>query len=155
VIDLHELLAQVQRAPRVNGYVAPSTETRLSPIDGLGLFAKRAIRKGAVVAAWGGRVTTAAEIRKLPKDIGFHYALELYPGFYLAERSVEELDSADFINHSCRPNCRISGRFVLVARRDIKKDEELTANFSSRKQTGRKFACRCGAKGCKGVVHFD
>ena len=138
----------------MHNYVAPQTETRLSPIHGLGLFAKKPIKKGEVVAAWGGKVTTEAELEKLPKDIGFHYALELYPGLYLAERCRDELDSADFINHCCRPSCRIKDRFVLITRRDIEKGEELTADFSSKAGQGKSFACRCGAPACKGVVYF-
>ena len=153
--DTAALLAQVRRTPRVHGYIAPETETRLSSIHGLGLFAKAPIPAGTVVAAWGGRVTTLAEVERLPAGIGFHYALELYPGFYLAERRVEELDSADFINHSCAPNCRIEQRFVLLAARDIAPDEELTADFSGRPGEGREFACKCGAPSCKGLIYFD
>lgn len=153
--DTSALLAQVRRTPRVHNYIAPETETRFSPIHGLGLFATAAIPAGAVVAAWGGRVTTLAEVQRLPPEIGFHYALELYPGFYLAERRVEELDSADFINHSCAPNCRIAERFVLLAARDVVAEEELTADFSGRPGEGREFVCHCGAPACKGLIYFD
>lgn len=155
VTDYSALLAQVRRTPRVHGYVAPETETRFSPIHGLGLFAKAPVAAGTVVAAWGGRVTTVEEIERLPAEIGFHYALELYPGLYLAERRIEELDSADFINHSCAPNCRIADRLVLLANRDIGADEELTADFSGRPGEGRRFTCNCGVAACKGLIHFD
>ena len=36
-----------------------------------------------------------------------------------------EPEPADFINHSCDPNCVLSGNVVLVARRDIAVGEEL------------------------------
>ncbi len=149
------MLAQLKKTPRVHGYISPKTETRISPIQGLGLFAKQNIQKGEIVAAWGGCVTTKSEIKRLSKDIGFHYALELYPGFYLAERNEKELDSADFINHSCNSNCKNINKFVMTAKRDIAKNEELTSDFSNHKKTGEKFTCNCGSKNCKKVIYFD
>lgn len=83
-MDYEKMLEQVRRTPRVNGYVSPNTETRESPIQGLGLFARQEIPAHEVVAVWGGKVTTKEEVEKLPEDIGYHYALELHPGFYLA-----------------------------------------------------------------------
>lgn len=152
---MKKILAQLKKKPRVHGYISPITETRISPIQGLGLFAKNNIEKGVVVAAWGGRVTTTAEIESLSADIGYHYALELYPGFYLAERKVSELDSADFINHSCSPNCKIVDKFVMVTRRNIEKDAELTADFSNHSDKGQKFVCNCGGKNCRKTIYFD
>ncbi len=154
-MNYKKLLLNLKKRPRVHGYISPLSETRISPIQGLGLFAKQEIPKGEVVAAWGGRVTTKKEISKLPKDIGFNYALELYPGFYLAERSISELDSADFINHSCSSNCTIKERFIMITKRSIKKGEELTADFSNHTNKGGKFMCNCGSKNCKKVIYFD
>jgi SET domain-containing protein len=91
----------------------------------------------------------------LPSNIGYHYSLELYPGFYLAERNIPELDSADFINHSCSFNCKNVNKFIMVTRRNIKKDEELTSDFSNHKQHGQKFICNCGAKNCKKVIYYN
>lgn len=149
------LLRQVRKAPRVHGYVAPETETRMSPIQGLGLFAKKPLKKGTVVAVWGGKVTTLKEANKLPREIGLHYALELRPGFYLAERTLKELDCADFINHSCEPNCIIADRFSMLTQRAVEAGEELTADFSNGKRRGNHFTCDCGSKKCKGRVYFD
>lgn len=154
-MNYKRILSQLKRRPRVHGYVSPNAETRISRIEGLGLFAKKLIAKNAVVAAWGGCVTTAAEIKRLPKNIGYNYALHLYPGFYLAERSNEELDSADFINHSCEPNCKIVDKFIMITIRTITKNEELCADFSNHKRTGQKFVCNCGAKRCRGVIYYD
>ncbi len=149
------MLKQLEDNPRVHGYISPETETRQSKIEGLGLFAKKTIRSGVVVAAWGGRVTTVAEVRKLPKHIGYNYALEFYPGFYLAERSQKELDSSDFINHSCSPNCKIIDTLIMITRRSIKRGEELTTDFSNHTKRGKKFICNCGAKNCKGTIYYD
>jgi uncharacterized protein len=154
-MDYKKILVQLKKRPRVHGYISPATETQLSPIQGLGLFAKKSIPKNTIVAIWGGCVTTKAEIQKLPKNISFHYALELYPGFYLAERSLKELDSADFINHSCSPNCKIVDKFVMTTKQAVKKGEELTTDFSNNTNKGEKFICNCGTTNCKKVVYFD
>ena len=154
-MNYNTLLLQISKKPRVHGYVSPLTKTKLSPIHGLGLFAKQNIKKGVVVAVWGGRVTTKKEIESLPKDVGYNYALELYPGFYLAETSLSQLDSSDFINHSCDPNCDIISTFVMITKRSILKGQELTADFSNNKTKGQKFTCNCGAEKCRKTVYFD
>jgi uncharacterized protein len=105
-----------------------------------------------VVAAWGGKVVREAELKKLPKAIGRNYAIEIYPGFYLAETTERELDASDFINHSCEPNCKIANNLIMLTRRVIKKGEELTADFLN--QHGTKVRCSCGAKRCKKFVRF-
>jgi SET domain-containing protein len=61
------------------------------------------------------------EIEALPAEISYNYALQLYPGFYLAERSSSELDAADCINHSCEPNCKLVNRFIMVANKMIER----------------------------------
>mgnify|MGYP001579772318 CR=1 FL=1 len=154
-MNYNKLLQQVTKTPRVHGYISPSTKTKLSRINGLGLFATRSINKDAVVAAWGGRVTTKKEVEALPKDISYNYALELYPGFYLAETKISELDSSDFINHSCDPNCSIIKKFVMVTKKDVAKGQELTADFSNNKNKGQKFTCNCGAKNCRKIIYFN
>jgi SET domain-containing protein len=154
-VDYKKLLKQVNKTPRVHGYISPFTETSLSPIHGLGLFAKKNISKGIVIAAWGGNVVTKKEIASLPKEIGYHYALELYPRFYLAETKIADLDSSDFINHSCSPNCIIKNKFIMVAKINIKKNQELTADFSNHGNKGQKFICNCGFPNCKKVIYFS
>ncbi|MEK7617880.1 MAG: SET domain-containing protein-lysine N-methyltransferase [Patescibacteria group bacterium] len=154
-MNYKKLLFQIDKKPRVHGYVSSFTKTKLSSIHGLGLFAKRSIKKDTVVAVWGGRVTTKNEVEQLPKDIAYNYALKLYPGFYLAETSLSELDSSDFINHSCAPNCKIVNKFVMITDKDIPQGQELTADFFNHKNKGQKFICNCKAKNCKKTVYYD
>lgn len=156
-MNYNKILLQVKKKPRVHGYISPDTETRLSPIHGLGLFAKINIVKGKTVVVWGGFIKTKEEIKKLSKDIGFEYALEIYPGFYIAEGNKKELDSSDFVNHSCVANCKIINKLVMITKRNIKKGEELTSDFSNKSNKGMSFNCNCncGNKSCKKVVYFD
>ena len=153
-MDYAELLKRIKLTPRVNGYTSPFTETKMSAIHGLGLFAVEGIAKGVVVAAWGGHIVTGKEITALPEHISNHYALEIYPDVYLAEISKDELDASDFINHSCEPNCTIANALVMVTARPIEQGEELTADFSSKGVTQEKAVCTCGTKSCKKVIFF-
>jgi hypothetical protein len=139
---------------RIHGYISLETEVRKSPINGLGLFSKRTIPKSTVAAAWGGRILTKDEIRKLPKKFRTNYALPLYPGFYIAETASKDLDSADFINHSCEPNCMIKNFLIMITRRNIRPDEELTADFDSGPEFGVKTKCHCGSRKCRKLVYF-
>jgi len=135
--------------------VSEGTETKVSPIHGLGLFTKRNFKKDVVVAAWGGRVITKNEMKKLPKNISSNYALEIFPNFFLAETSNSDLDKSDFINHSCTPNCKIVNRLVMVTKGPVKKGAELTCDFSAPIHTGKKVPCKCGSSACRGFIYFD
>ncbi|MEI6773545.1 MAG: SET domain-containing protein [bacterium] len=46
--------------------------------------------------------------------------------------SVEDRgdDETYFINHSCDGNLRMKDAFTLIARTDINKDEEITADYA-------------------------
>jgi SET domain-containing protein len=154
-MNYKKILLKLKRKPRVHGYISLYTETKLSPIHGLGLFAKRDISKNSVIAGWGGVMTTKKEIEKLSKNIGYHYALEIYRGFYLAERNESELDSSDFINHSCFPNCKIVNELMMVSKHRIKKGEELTSDFSNHTRRGKRFICSCNSKNCKKIIYFN
>lgn len=152
--NYNDLLIKLNKKPRINWYISPFTETKISTIDWLGLFANKDLDKDEVVAAWWGHIVTTKEINWLPKEIWFNYALEIYPWFYLAETNSKELDRADFINHSCSPNCKIVNKLIMITKRKIKKWEELTCNFSSKENKWVKVSCKCMSKLCKRFVYF-
>lgn len=57
-----------------------------------------------------------------------------------------------FINHSCEPNCVISGRSIRTCR-DIKAGEELTFDYSTDVDwKGFRMKCACDTSGCRGVI---
>ncbi|MEI8270308.1 MAG: SET domain-containing protein-lysine N-methyltransferase [bacterium] len=154
-MNYNKIFLQIKKRPCFHGYISPNTETRFSQIHGLGLFAKKDIKKGEVVAVWGGCVVTNKEILKFSKNIGYNYALEIHPGFYLAEKKESELDSSDFINHSCLANSKIINKLTMITKRYVYKGEELTSDFSNSKNSGKKFVCNCGSKKCRKIVYFD
>lgn len=66
-------------------------------------------------------------------------------------------------NHSCSPNAYVRGKSELVAIRDIKKEEEITYDYSTTMNdneekivnAGRKLwtcKCNCGSKNCRGII---
>ena len=56
-------------------------------------------------------------------------------------------------NHSCNPNTAYRGLDV-IALRTIKKDEELTLDYSSfLDHNMESFQCQCGEPGCRGVIN--
>jgi len=140
---------------RIYGYTSPLTKVQYSKIDKYGLFATKSISKGTVVAAWGGKIRTSEEIKKLRSKFSTNYALQLYPGFYIAETNTKELDAADFINHSCEPNCKIVNLLIMITKRKIGVGEELTADFDEGSpKIGRRTKCLCGSVHCRKIVYF-
>ena len=58
-----------------------------------------------------------------------------------------------YINHSCEPNCVVSGERDLVTARAGAKGEVLTFDYSTNTGwDGYRLECRCGAEGCRGTV---
>src|SRR4030095_6440815 len=51
-------------------YRSPSTEVRDSPIHGRGLFARKAIARGEIIAVKGGHVLTGLQWRALEPTLG-------------------------------------------------------------------------------------
>jgi uncharacterized protein len=62
-------------------------------------------------------------------------------------------DPADYVNHSCDPNCGIVGSVLLVARRRIAAGEEICFDYAMTDTDDYdEFECRCGSEQCRGVV---
>jgi uncharacterized protein len=117
-----------------------------SKINGLGVFAKRLIRKGETIVVDGGEKRyTKTQMRKFSKR--YLGTLRKY-GYWDNGIFVYHTDAARYINHSCDPNVKNFGK-VDKAVRTIKKGEEVTYDYTilaGKKQT----KCNCGSKKCKG-----
>lgn len=134
-----------------SGYLAPSLEMRPAPEKGgYAVYTRQPVKKDELLAVWGGRVATLAEVLALPAAERGH-TIQVHDELYLAPLDMQE--PADFINHSCNPNAGISGQITLVAMRDIEAGEEVTFDYAMTDSSSfDEFECACGAAACRGRV---
>lgn len=131
-------------------YLTPKARPAMTSTRGHGSFAIEPIAAGEVVAAFGGRCVTRHEFELLPASQQAR-SVQIDEDLYLA--GAPEPEPADFINHSCEPNCGVSGNVVLVALRDICAGEELGYDYATTDGSDYdEFECACGTASCRGKV---
>lgn len=117
-----------------------------SKIIGKGVFAGRDFKKGEVVLKLEPKELTKSEADNVPISEA-HYLWHVGRNRYFLMQPP-----ARYVNHSCNANTTVRKGYD-VARRVIKKGEEVTSNYARAKGTKRTaFVCKCGSKNCKGVV---
>ncbi len=135
--------------PLVN-YLTPKAEARLTADAGWGSFAVEPIAAGETVAAFGGWVVTRDQLDELPAERRSR-SIQLDDDLFLA--SAETPEPGDMVNHSCAPNCGMSGQTLVVAMRDIAPGEELTYDYAmSDGSPYDEFECSCGHPQCRGKI---
>ena len=118
---------------------------RDSNIEGKGVFATQDIKKGEVVMEWDtSNQLSQEEIKELPKEEQEYVTYA--EGKFILMQPPER-----YINHSCEANTT-TNNFADIALRDIKKGEEITANYSEDLPPGFKMKCSCSSKKCRGVI---
>jgi len=116
-------------------------------VTGLGLFATKPIKRGAYIAAYRGRrISTEESDRREARGARYMFALNKS---WVIDGSPR-WNVARYINHSCRPNAKPVGRkggIVIVALRQIRRDEEITYDYG--RDYWKSFltdgGCRCVA----------
>jgi uncharacterized protein len=133
-------------------YLSPKSRVGESRIEGKGLFARRRIRKGEIVAIKGGHVYDARALARVRGRIAVSY-IQIADGFFIGALTAAEVARNKlFINHSCAPNLGIRGQIVFVALRDIAAGEELTYDWAMEENRAHRTRCRCGARRCRRVL---
>ena len=149
-------------AKRVKPPKSPYYEVRRSKIQGRGAFAILPIRKGKKVDEyWGQPITHEEADRRYDDSEGRHHTFL----FVLDDDTVLDAryggNDARFINHSCDPNCETvieDGHIWIKAIKAIKPETELVYDYRFEWQDEyepedvRYYACRCGAKKCRGTI---
>jgi hypothetical protein len=134
-------------------WLHPDASTRPTATKGIGVFALDAIPAGTTVAGFGGRVVDGDELEGLGQAVRIH-ALQIDDDLFLA--STPPFDPADYVNHSCDPNCGIVGSVLLVTMRDVEAGEELCFDYAMTDSDDYDmFDCTCGTQRCRGVVTGD
>ena len=147
--------------------VFPSTSPLIavydSPIHGRGVRAVMNIKKGArVIEYLGERVSHDEADRRYDEkgqDDGHTFL------FIASNRTVIDAgvngNEARYVNHSCAPNCETvieKSRVFIEAIRNIQAGEELGYDYQLTWESTddpaelANYACRCGAKRCRGTM---
>ena len=134
-----------------------------SGVHGQGVFATRHLAAGERLIEYVGEIISMTEaIARHPHDAGnpdhtFYFHLD-------DVRVIDALhggNASKWINHSCRPNCvpdEVRGRIFIMTRRPVFKGEELTFDYGLESDEPMsealkaRYACRCGAKKCRGTM---
>jgi SET domain-containing protein len=141
----------------------PLLEIRSSPIQGLGAFAVRRIRKGTRIIEYVGELITPGEADSRYDDSQAEYPHVLL--FSLDKHTVIDAgaggNESRFINHSCEPNCEAvveRKRVFIESLRTISEGEELTYDYNLTREEEddveleKRYSCNCGAKTCRGTM---
>jgi hypothetical protein len=141
----------------------PLFEVRHSPVHGFGVFAARRIRRGTTIIEYlGERVShEKADARYGDKDPHDNHTFL----FTVDARTVIDAgvngNEARYINHGCDPNCEsiaMNRRIFIEAIRTIRPGEELSYDYQIQRDNEDPlnvdvvYACRCGAKSCRGSM---
>lgn len=127
---------------------------------GSGTFAKSPIKKGTLLAVFGGYVLSRQEEEKLPLAIR-DIAIQIDRKHVIGVRRMREVADCDYVNHSCNPNAGIKGQISLVAMKNIKKNEEVTFDygtvlFKTKNVPKYELKCLCGSQNCrKKITQYD
>ena len=131
-------------------YLTPKARPVPAGHLGHGAVALDFIAAGELVVAYGGRCVSRDELELLPRDQQSR-TIQVADHVFLA--GALEPEPADFINHSCAPNCGMSGATNIVAMRDIEPGEVLSYDYACSDGTDYdEFECGCGAARCRGKV---
>lgn len=133
-----------------SSYLSSKLEGRLKADEsGNSIFAIKPIKKGELIAVFGGVVYEWETFIHLPERERM-LCLQVEDRHFLVPRPIGE---GDYVNHSCNPNAGLSGQIGLVAMRDIKIGEEVCFDYSMcDTMPYDEFDCLCGAPTCRGRV---
>jgi len=114
-----------------------------TPEKGLGVFAARDILKDEIITEFKGPFVKIEQLDGIPREVQDHL-FNVGVGEYLIAR-----EPGVRTNHSCDPNAGIIRDVFLVAMRDIKKDEEVTFDYSMITADDWTLECSCGSSSCR------
>lgn len=131
-------------------------ERRGNATSGYGVFARRAMRAGAIVFPGEGvplRVVTRRHVETWSDEAQAtfrRYAWPLSDEVYALWDATPDRWAPQ--NHACDANTMYDG-FDVIAQRDIAAGDELTLDYAQFVgPDAEPFACRCGGATCRGIV---
>ena len=123
---------------------------------GRGLYATRDIKAGTKIIDYIGKLITKKQTEESDKyDNGKPIYLFTINKRYDLDGDYK-FNTARLINHSCNPNCEVTGTGLKVwvhAIKNINKGEEFSYDYGfSFDEDYRNYPCRCGSKNCCGYI---
>ena len=129
-----------------------------SRIDKQGVVATKNIKKGTFILKYKGKVITNKEAETNPKFQKEDIYMFTLDSKYSLDGDFKS-NVARLINHSCNENCEYvdngsKNTIDVLASKDIKKGEELTADygFAFSKEDYTDYVCKCGSTNCCGYI---
>ncbi len=117
---------------------------------GCGVFTVEVVRKGELLAMWGGKVVRREELDPGMRDFT-QRVLQVEDDLYLL--TPEALEPADCFNHSCSPNAGFSGQTAIVSMCDLGAGEEVCFDYAMCDGSDYdEFDCSCGSPNCRGRI---
>ncbi len=129
-------------------WISPKIQIRETKDRGKGMFAVEKIISGEPLVIFGGEYTDAEGAKKAR----FNGKLVMQWDDNLFSVEDRGDDSGYFINHSCDPNTWMKDSFTIIAMRDIKVGEEVTADYvlwQADENYISKWECKCGSPLCR------
>lgn len=136
-----------------------------SKIHGKGVFANRDFKKGETVLYFTGDLYDVKDYPFLLNDPSYdaendrfiQVSETMLLGPYRDNRDPNFEEPDNWVNHSCNPNCLIRSEgklgLKLFVRRDIRKGEEITFDFSTAIILDSwSIECKCGGANCRGRI---
>jgi SET domain-containing protein len=139
-------------------WVSPKLRSGRTRGRGVGVFTRSNIKSGERVIVFGGFAVDIAKLRKLKDDHDPAYDLAITVGYQVADDIVytpihrDQLSIAEYLNHSCDPNCGFRGQLDLVAIRNIERGDEISIDYAMAVTTDLflfKTRCMCNAVACR------
>jgi len=113
------------------------------------LVVREPVEVGELVVVWGGEAVHASRLGTLSPAERL-LTIQVEEDLYLV--SAED-GPADWVNHSCNPNCGLRGQIALVALRRLEPGEEVCFDYAmSDGSPYDQFTCGCGAAECRGQI---
>lgn len=125
-----------------------------SPIHRWGVYAEEFIPKGRKIIEYTGERISRRETKRRFTEREENYLFTLN-SYWTIDGAIGG-SGAQYINHSCDPNCysQILKEHILYrAKRDIQPGDELTIDYRFDKDV-ETVICRCGAAACRGTINL-
>lgn len=140
---------------RTTSWYDACVEIRPSLIQGGGMFARKPIQAGEIVAIVGGSVMTEDEFHAYIATTARFHATQIGEHLHLVDLIQTPETVAGSINHSCDSNLWLQDEVTMVARRAIASGEELTLDYALttiEPAWQLDLPCQCATTACRQII---